>query len=206
MGSGSRKRAAPRIQKRNKRKDAKDKKKGTSVPLQMHDASQWKSDLTAGQNMKEIGLVINNKPSMRHTEQGKALLGKARVMMNKRHYEKYGYLKADAKDFAEVEAAEEEKLKGTGKDLTEMFPELGKATEKARKPTIRNIKADERVICQRLVKKYGYEAVGKMARDIKINYLQWSRGQVAKHIELYRIWAGETAAVYKKDHVRDLNI
>ena len=38
-----------------------------------------------------------------------------------------------------------------------------------------------------------------MARDIKLNYLQWSKGQVAKNIELYRISIGEIKAEFKSD-------
>ena len=36
-----------------------------------------------------------------------------------------------------------------------------------------------------------------MARDIKINYLQWSKGQVAKSVELFLIASGQIKPQYK---------
>ena len=48
-----------------------------------------------------------------------------------------------------------------------------------------------------MIKKYGNESFGKMARDIKINYLQWSKGQCAKHVSIYRTNAGEIKPEYK---------
>ena len=59
------------------------------------------------------------------------------------------------------------------------------------------MKSDEKEICRRLIKKYGNENFHKMAHDIKLNYLQWSKGQVAKNIELFRIAEGEIKAEYK---------
>jgi len=117
MGTKSRSGAKPRIQKRNKRADAKNKIKKQSNPHHLEDHALWQGDKTANQNFKEIGLVMNNRPSLRHTKVGKALMGKARVAMNKRHYEKHGILKADEADFAAIEAAEAAKPKEK-KDLT----------------------------------------------------------------------------------------
>ena len=37
-----------------------------------------------------------------------------------------------------------------------------------------------------------------MARDIKINYLQWSKGQVAKSVELFLISSGQIKPQYKE--------
>ena len=138
-----------------------------------------------------MGLVMNNKPSMRQSKEGKALLTEARVRMNKSHYEKIGIIDSD-----EEVQAEETKPKA---DLTEIFPEIRPESECTIKPTVRKIKADEKEICKRLIKKYGTESFGKMARDIKVNYLQWSKGQVAKNIELYRLSIGELKPQYKAE-------
>ncbi len=43
----------------------------------------------------EMGIVMNNKPSMRQTVIGKALLTEARVKMNPKHYEKIGIIDSD---------------------------------------------------------------------------------------------------------------
>ena len=63
---------------------------------------------------------------------------------------------------------------------------------------MRKLKADETEICRRLVKKYGRENYAKMARDIKLNYLQWSKGQVAKYVECFRVKEGLVEAEYKQ--------
>ena len=120
---------------------------------------------------------------------------KARVRLNKAHYEKHGGILVD--DQEELAKLEEEKKEAPTADLIQVFPELSSATADKVKPTVRRIKADEREICKRLIKKYGPESHGKMARDIKLNYLQWSKGQVAKNIELYRISIGEIKSEYK---------
>ena len=94
---------------------------------------------------------------------------------------------------------QEEAEKTNNADLTKLFPEIKSKEEAVIKPTVRRLKADEKQICERLIKKYGTESYGKMARDIKVNYLQWSKGQVAKNIELYRVSIGDQRADYKKE-------
>ena len=84
------------------------------------------------------------------------------------------------------------------KDLMQMFPDLKKKEDCIAKPTLRKLKEDEKHICKALIKKYGPENHSKMAHDIKVNYLQWSKGQCAKNIELYRISTGEIKAEYKQ--------
>ena len=66
-----------------------------------------------------------------------------------------------------------------------LFPEIKPISECEVKPTVRRLKSDEREICRRLLKKYGgsdSENYARMAGDIKLNYLQWSKGQVTKAI------------------------
>ena len=65
------------------------------------------------------------------------------------------------------------------------------------KPTVRKLKMDEMEITRRLIKKYGTEAHRRMAQDIKINFLQWSKGQCGKNVELYRTSIGEINLEYK---------
>ena len=70
---------------------------------------------------------MNVKPSMRQTDEGKALLTKARVRLNKAHYEKHGGILVD--DQEELKMAEEsEKKEAPTADLTQVFPELNSAT------------------------------------------------------------------------------
>ncbi len=43
---------------------------------------------------------------------------------------------------------------------------------------------DEKKICERMKKMYG-EDEDAMFRDIKVNYLQWSRGEVRAKMKIY---------------------
>ena len=136
---------------------------------------------------------MNSKPSMRQSDEGKALLSVARVRLNKAHYAKQGIFDSDDED---AEKKVEAKKPVPTQDLNTVFPELNQPM--VIKPTVRKQKNDEKDICRRLIKKYGNESFGKMARDIKINYLQWSKGQCAKHVEIFRINAGEIVPDYKQ--------
>jgi len=110
--------------------------------------------------------------------------------MNAAHYAKSG-----------IEAPEEEEIVVNRVeptvDLMTVFPEIKAEADCIIKPTRRKLKSDETEICRRLVSKYGLENHAKMARDIKINYLQWSKGQISKAIERFRISEGEITAEYK---------
>lgn len=193
MGCISKKRAKPRINKRNSRRDKKVKVKDENKPT---EALIWNADRTAKQNFASMGLVQNVKPSMRQTNEGKILLSKARVRLNKAFYAKQGMNVDYDAELAELESKVEQAAEAEADHLT-VFPELQSASKAAMKPTKSKLKSDEKEIVKKLIKKYGLESHGKMRTDIKINYLQWSKGQIAKNIELYRISTGEIKAEYK---------
>ena len=50
----------------------------------------WDSKKPVTENFKQMGLVMNVKPSMRQTLQGKALLSEARVTLNQKYYKNRG--------------------------------------------------------------------------------------------------------------------
>ena len=56
--------------------------------------------------------------------------------------------------------------------------------------TRKKIKHDEARICERLIAKYGEadadDTHEKMFRDIKLNYLQWSKGQIGQKLKAFR--------------------
>uniref|UniRef100_A0A7S3MM35 Nucleolar protein 16 n=1 Tax=Favella ehrenbergii TaxID=182087 RepID=A0A7S3MM35_9SPIT len=191
MGMLSKKRKVPRIVKKRKRHDKKMKKR--VVPKDISDPQQWSGDKTPQQNYEVMGLVLNNKPSMRQSKQGKALMTEARLRMNKSHYAEQGIIDEDIEEMQAVKDTKNEA------DLASLFPEIKSKKDAIIKPTVRRLKADEKQICERLIKKYGLESYGKMARDIKVNYLQWSKGQIAKNIELYRSSIGEIKLDYKDE-------
>jgi hypothetical protein len=83
------------------------------------------------------------------------------------------------------EEEEKDSTPAEPKDLTKLFPEIKSLAESIIEKTAKHLKHDEVQIVERLIKKYGDNNHGKMAKDIKINYLQWSRGQIVKNIETY---------------------
>ena len=124
-----------------------------------------------------MGLVMNVKPSMRQTLQGKALLSEARVTLNQKYYKNRG------KFDEELSLAQTDKIKfeDTKKevqfvDLTKILTGVKPESECTIEPTKHKLKFDEKAICEKLIRKYGDENFGKMAADIKVNYLQWSKG------------------------------
>ena len=119
MGMLSKKRKQPRIVKKNRNKNKGNKKSKT--PSAITDSKLWSEDKTASRNYKEMGLVMNNKPSMRQSKVGQALLTEARVKMNPKHYEKTGIIDSDLEDNEQEDdkATAEYKPKA---DLTKVFP------------------------------------------------------------------------------------
>ena len=193
MGMLSKKRKQPRNVKKRRRNDKKHKR--AVAPRASSYADLWSGEKTPQQNFKDMGLVLNSKPSMRQTNIGKALQTEARVRLNKKHYEKQGLIPDDVEQVKKIAEAEKAVVPKT--DLTTVFPEIKAEKDAIIRPTVRKLKEDEKEICKRLLKKYGTENYRRMAMDIKVNYLQWSKGQCAKNCELYRIHIGELDANYK---------
>ena len=103
MGMLSKKRKVPRIVKKRKRHDKKIKKK--VLPQNLAQPDKWQSEKTAKQNYASLGIVMNNKPSMRQDKEGKLLMTEARIRLNQKHYEKQGVIEDDME--AINQAAEE---------------------------------------------------------------------------------------------------
>ena len=82
-------------------------------------------------------------------------------------------------------------------DLTEVFPQIRPLDKCEIKPTLFSLKHDEVTICERLVKKHGEDQFTDMAKDIKINYLQWSKGQCKKYVQAWFIKEGKMKLEYK---------
>ena len=56
-----------------------------------------------------------------------------------------------------------------------MFPEIRPLAESIVELTAKKMKFDEEQITEKLIKRFG-DDYKKMAKDIKLNYLQWSAG------------------------------
>ena len=87
--------------KKRKRNDKKHKKR--VAPKGISDSSLWDGDKTARHNYAQMGLVMNVRPSMRHSNEGKTLQTEARIRVNKKHYEKHGLLNADIDQVEEID-------------------------------------------------------------------------------------------------------
>lgn len=119
MGKMTKKRSKPRIVRKNKRHESKIKK--GLVPKATDgkaiDSRIWDNKRTVLQNFASMGLVKNNKPSMRQTNEGKALLTTARVRLNKAHYAKMG---VEISDEEEIDVPKDVPTV----DLMTLFPEI----------------------------------------------------------------------------------
>ncbi len=70
------------------------------------------------------------------------------------------------------------------KDLSEVFKSLKPQSEAKFEKTIKKLNEDETKIVQKLIAKYENNYRG-MQRDIKLNFMQWSKGQAKKKCETY---------------------
>ena len=73
------------------------------------------------------------------------------------------------------------------RDYNEIFPGVFKeAKDIVYGPSVAKLRGDDLFIVERLVNKYG-DDLGAMARDIKINYMQWSKGELKKKTKAYAV-------------------
>ena len=82
--------------------------------------------------------------------------------------------------------------------MTKVFPAIKPVEECVIKPTVMRIRHDEEKICKKLIARHGKEDFLAMAKDIKLNYLQWSKGQCKKYVEGYLKRTGELDTQYKQ--------
>lgn len=95
------------------------------------------------------------------------------------------FSKSKKHNLNEVDEEEKDATPAEPKDLHKLFPEIKPLAQSIIEKTAKHLKHDEVQIVERLIKKYGDNNHVKMAKDTKINYLQWSRGQCVKNIETY---------------------
>lgn len=174
MGGLTRKRRQARIVK--KVRTATQKKGVNVMNLPTGIREQWDKNKSVTDNFKELGLSTNMAPRMLQSKEGSKLTNKVTKELNPAFY--------SARQRNRPEEPEEEPREP--KDLTLLFPEIRPAAESIIELTPKKLKHDEKAIVERLITKYGEENHMKMAKDSKINYLQWSKGQCARHVEIYK--------------------
>ena len=150
MGKSNVKRRTARIVKKSR--SASKMKKINHHRLPEDLKKHWQKDKTPTQNFKNLGLVMNSRPSLRQTLEGQALLSEARVRMNPEHYEKKGVT-------VETEVQETVNLNELHKkpnvEMANVFTDLRKREDCTISKTKGRLKHDEKTICEKLVKKNG---------------------------------------------------
>ena len=71
-------------------------------------------------------------------------------------------------------------------DYTKLFPGVFPSEKAAPTPTIAKLRGDDVEIMRRLITKYDDDVDG-MFRDIKTNYMQWSKGEIKKKLHSYSV-------------------
>lgn len=87
-------------------------------------------------------------------------------------------------NFNEESESEDEVKVVTAVDPQILFPEIKSEAVAPFKKTGQKLAFEEDTLCQKMVKKYGDDTV-KMFKDIKMNYLQWSIGQIKMKLKVY---------------------
>eukprot|EP00355_Strombidium_rassoulzadegani_P006234 CAMPEP_0168628166 /NCGR_PEP_ID=MMETSP0449_2-20121227/11694_1 /TAXON_ID=1082188 /ORGANISM="Strombidium rassoulzadegani, Strain ras09" /LENGTH=159 /DNA_ID=CAMNT_0008670557 /DNA_START=56 /DNA_END=532 /DNA_ORIENTATION=- len=144
--------------------------------------AQWDQKKTLNQNFEALGLKVSLKPNLKHTTEGKTLMKSAR-----------GLGRGDGNftsEFSQQQIdkvhSEREKqpsfLKSERKfnDLNDLFPGQFKSKDEIEEyPSEPKLRGDDLQIVMRLVKKYK-DDVDTMFKDIKLNYMQWSKSILKK--------------------------
>ena len=153
MGGLSRKRLQPRIVRKLKPKSAKQ----INVERIRDDniRAGWEMKKTVKQNFANLGLCYKPNPSMRHSEKGQNIRN----------------------------GIKEEPKPPMEKDFNELFPGVFKDEKDiVRGPGVAKLRGDDLILMRRLVKKHD-DDVEAMFRDIKVNYMQWSKSVLTVKIK-----------------------
>ena len=206
MGGLSRKRTIPRIVKKRKPKSNKNINANRLDPL---IREQWDQSKTLKQNFSDLGLALNLKPSMKHSMEGKALRdgiyeqGNERKQKNADKQVRKAQLEImQNREGAEGNQIQSADLDGENEDENEAltsvykphimkrdYNELFKGKfmyEKdiVRGPSVAKLRGDDVTIMKDLVAKYD-DNISSMVRDIKTNYMQWSKSELSKKYKAY---------------------
>lgn len=175
MGKLTRKRTQARIVKKSRRPIAKGNAPNLEK-LPMSLRPHWDKNLSVTKNYERLGINAKPSPSFRQTSEGHKMM-KSSV---KRHFgNRY------KRDMEQSESEESDhEVKAPKISLSVLFPEIKSEAEAPFKKTLGKLKWDESLICKKLIAKYDMD-YKKMARDIKVNKLQWTVGVIKKFMEIY---------------------
>ena len=144
----------------------------------------WDQNKTLKQNYESMGLTLNLKPNLRHTKEGQDLIKEVR----QRHDQTTTEIGMAALGLKISENKKEKPTEHVMKrDYNEVFPGVFKAEKDITyNPSVAKLRGDDLLITTKLHEKYG-EDIDRMFLDIKTNYLQWSKGELAKKLKALKV-------------------
>ena len=186
MGGLSRKRTQSRIVKKNKPKSQKRICK-TQIPEMLK--GRWDQKKSLVENYANLGLALTLTPNMRHSAEGRAIKTKGHREEKKRMLmERARNIPGGERIIEELERDEDGQEWGVippQVDPNELFPGVFKHKDEIEPyVSVAKLRGDDVGIMKSLVAKYDDDA-GAMSRDIKLNYMQWSKGQCKKNLKAY---------------------
>jgi hypothetical protein len=131
----------------------------------------WNKDISFKENYKVLGLTLNSQPRMLQSKEGSKLTDQATKAIHPKHA------------FNE-ESESEDEVKVQAVDPQLLFPTIVSEAVAPFKKTGQKLAFEEDTLCEKMVKKYGDDTV-KMFKDIKMNYLQWSVGQIKMKLKVF---------------------
>jgi hypothetical protein len=170
MGGLSTKRLKARVVKKSR--STKQKKGFNPLLLPEGIRKHWDKNISFKENFKALGLTLNSQPRMLQSKEGSKITDQATKAIHPRH------------TFNEESESEEEVKEVTAVDPQVLFPEIKSEAVAPFKKTGLKLAFEEDTLCAKMVKKYGDDTL-KMFKDIKMNYLQWSVGQIKMKLKVF---------------------
>ncbi len=172
MGGLSRKRKQARLVKKVRKAS---QKRGLNLALLPEGIRKhWTDELSVKDNFKQLGLTLTLQPRMLQSKEGSKITNAATRILHPAHFE--------GRD--EVDSESEKEEVKPERNYNDIFPEIKSEKLVPFEKTGKKLAFEEDNVCKKMIAKYG-EDYSKMSKDIKINYLQWSQGQVQQKIKIY---------------------
>lgn len=191
MGLLSKKRRVPRIVKKVKTHLGRRQVSIKQVDPRLR--KHWDQHKSVQENFEQIGLKVITNPSLKASREGKAELINAQKHF-KRDDEKDKDSQLESEDEPinplELEESDTEFVDLPVKKGVEVKPDLAKvlglknADEVKFEDTVKKLNGDEVSMMRQLIAKYG-DNFKAMQRDIKINFMQYSKGQLKSKYRSY---------------------
>ena len=121
------------------------------------------------------------QPRMLQSKEGSKLAAAAAKVKAASYYKSMGM---EAPDLPEDSDDHDSDAGKPMRDYTELFPEIKSEADAPFEKSQKRLYFEEPKICKALVDKHK-DNYTRMAQDIKVNYLQWSKGQCRQKVTIY---------------------